>query len=184
MGLLTSDWGSRQQAIEVPNALPDKDQRLHLRFKAVVQDGLGRYSRLEFPGKASLLKLNKSGCKDWPEQLCRGSLNCGITDFPAHFNRVAGKGDGLQKLDKGTFTPEFGIPGDMIKGNQLGVANVWKCVVTNDNTREHFDAWHVRRVGASYHDIMELMSDKKMRDAYGLKTGTPVTIDMWSAPQR
>lgn len=181
---MTSGWDSHQQAIEVHKTVPDKNQRLHLQFKAVVQDGFGSYSRLVFPGRSALLKRNKSGCNDWPEELCRGSLNCGITEFPAHFNRVAGKGYGIQKLDKGPFTPEFSIPGDMIKGNQLGVANVWKCVVKNDNTQEQFNAWHVRRVGACYLEIMELMSDKRMRDAYGLKTGTPLTVDMWSAPQR
>lgn len=180
---LMSVWAPPRQAVETHNVLPDRDQRLHLRFKAVVQDGYGSYSRLVFPGKSALLKLIKKGCHDWPEQLCQGSLNCGVTEFPANFNKVAGKGEGLQKLDKGSFTPEFGIPSSMIKGNQLGIANVWKCVVTNDNTQEQFDAWHVRRVGASYLEIMELMSDKRMRDAYGLKTGTPLTIDMWSGPQ-
>ena len=180
-----------------------ENQRLHLRFKAVVQDGEGRFSRMHFPGRQEMLDSpltdnpneNHTPSEDWPEELFNGSMNCRITEFPEDFAQIAGEGDRIAALDTtDTFTPEFSIPRELIENNVVrpysdacnprkGIAQVWKCVVTNEETGQEFDAWHVRRVDGTYppfHGIIELMSDKKMRDAYGLENGTPITIDMYS----
>lgn len=170
----------------------DKKGRLSLVFHAVVQDGEGAFSRMAFPGPDEI----NGAPADWPgpEKMQPGSLNCRVTKFPWNFRWAAGPGDRIQKLDSGRFTPEFTIPAEMIENNRLepddenprrGTAQIWRCAVRNEDTGEDFEAWHVRRVDGYYppfHGIIELMADRKLRDAHKLKNGTPLTITMYSAP--
>lgn len=179
-------------------------QRTHLQFRAVVQNGEGAFNKMRFPGRTEMLESplcldgaeNFKPSKDWPEDLCPGSMNCRIIEFPKNFAEVVGEGDRIAALDTTqTFIPEFCIPKDAIENNRvghfpnpdrprMGIAQAWKCVVTNERTGEKFDAWHVRRVDGTYppfHGIIELMSDKRMRDVYGLENGTEIAIDMYSA---
>lgn len=165
------------------------EKQLSLTFRAVVQDGEGRYSRMTFPGPEQVA----GAPADWPGpgKMQPGSLNCKITSSPADLNEQAGKGDRVQALDSGQFDPEFVIPGELIENNCLrpipgaprrGCAQVWRCAVRNEETGETFSAWHVRRIDGTYppfHGIMELMADRKLRDAHGLKNGTPITITMF-----
>lgn len=165
----------------------------YLEFNAVVQSGEGRFSRMVFPGRSSV----DNAPEDWPETVQRGSLNCKVTNFPAEFAAVAGRGDRIAALDKGRFEPEFAIPRDQIKNNGLapmgifdnkkkGNAQAWRCQVMNLETGEVFDAWHVRRIDGSYpkfHDTIELMADRKLRDAHQLKDGTKIKIKMFRKGQ-
>ena len=185
------------------------ERRLCLSFLAVVQDGEGAFSRMRFPGQTQMKAIaaandtleNVKPAAQWPEELCPGSMNCQVTDFPLDFDELAGEGDRIAKLDSGVFTPEFCIPKDEIENNRvgrfpvpgiprMGVAQVWHCVVSPEKKGmfskrpKPFHAWHVRRVDGTYppfHGIVELMSDRKMRDAYGLQNGTRLKIDMFSA---
>tara|TARA_R110002124_G_scaffold287365_1_gene474264 strand:+ start:197763 stop:198371 length:609 start_codon:yes stop_codon:yes gene_type:complete len=169
---------------------------LCLTFKAVVQPGEGRFSRMIFPGRDQI----EGAPEDWPlatstepGHIEPGSLNCVITEFPDDLDSLAGEGDRVAKLDTGMFTPTFSIPRDAIEKNVVapwdendnqrkGIAQAWRCVVTNEDTQETFDAWHVRRIDGTYppfHGILELMADRKLRDAHGLQDGTPITIKMY-----
>ena len=174
------------------SSLLDDAQRLVLEFKTVVQNGEGRFSKMVFPGRGDL----KGNPECWPEKLQPGSLNCKITGFPKDFHTLAGQGDRIEALDHGRFSPEFKIPRESIKNNvvkpyskkdnqEKGVAQVWRCIVRNDNSGEQFEAFHVRRIDGSYpkfHDIMELMSDKHLRNQYNLEDGTALTIKMFNNP--
>jgi hypothetical protein len=190
MGLLEKLWRSKKKEPVIVPGLPEKGC-LQLTFRCVVQAGESRFSRMEFPGKAQLSQASQ----DWPDSPCPGSLNCCVTEFPADLHKLAGAGDRIQKLDKGVmFTPEFSIPRELIKNNvvrprspgddpRMGIAQAWRCAVRNEDTGECFTAWHVRRVDGTYppfHGIIELMADRKLRDAHKLKDGTPLTITMYS----
>lgn len=144
--------------------------RLHLRFRASVQDGEGAFGKIRFPGRTEMLEspLCTDGAEnfrpsaDWPEELCPGSMNCRVIQFPENFSEIVGKGDRIAALDHThKFKPEFCIPKDAIENNRvgrfphpdiprMGIAQAWKCVVTNENTGEQFGAWHVRRVDGTY----------------------------------
>jgi hypothetical protein len=168
------------------------EKRLSLTFKAVVQVGEGRFSNMAFPGRGEL----KAKPECWPIELQPGSLNCKITEFPDDFYDLAGEGDRIEALDHGRFKPEFRIPRQAIKNNvvrpydkhdnqEKGIAQVWRCLVTNEDTGQAFEAFHVRRIDGSYppfHGIMELMSDKHLRDCFDLKDGTNLTIKMFNNP--
>ena len=173
---------------------------VYLEFKAVVQDGEGAFSRMVFPGRDEI----NGAPADWPlatgtkeGHLQPGSMNCRVTSFPDNFNKLAGKGDRIAALDSGQFTPVFEIPREAIKNNRvapwgpacnqrMGIAQAWRCVVTNEDTKEEFNAWHVRRIDGTYppfHGIIELMADRKLRDAHKLENGTPITIKMYKGEQ-
>lgn len=165
---------------------------LTLTFQCVVQGGEGRFSRLVFPGKNDVANAPA----DWPELVQPGSLNCRVVEFPHEFDAVAGAGDRIQKLDKagGTFPPVFAIPREDIQNNsvaprhpghdpRMGIAQAWRCAVRNEDTGEEFTAWHVRRVDGTYpkfHGVIELVADRKLRDAHALHDDTRLTITMFS----
>jgi hypothetical protein len=193
------------QETEVENSTANDNEgaqeSLSLCFHAVVEDGEGRFSRMSFPGRNELLAVqstldaseNHRPHPQWPVKLFDGSMNCRITSFPDEFAAVAYAGDRIAALDTGHFTPAFSIPRAMIAGNNIrpygaddnqrkGIAQVWRCAVTNENTGATFQAWHVRRVDGTYpkfHEIIELMSDVKMRKEHGLESGTPIKIEMF-----
>lgn len=162
---------------------------LSLTFKCAAESGEGRFSRMRFPGRDSVPEAPE----DWPGpgQMAPGSLNCRIQEFPADFDNIAGAGDRIQKLDSGYFIPEFSIPGELIQNNALsptqenpqrGIAQIWRCRVYNEDSRESFNAWHVRRIDGSYpayHDVIELMADRNLRKAHNIQDGTPLTITMF-----
>jgi len=177
-----------------------QQNKAYLEFQAVVQVGEGMFSRMVFPGRDEI----KGAPSDWPLRtseaeghLQPGSMNCKITSFPDDFNAVAGAGDRIAALDSGHFTPVFSIPREAIKNNRVGpwgaddnqrkgIAQAWRCVVTKNDTQEEFNAWHVRRIDGTYppfHGIIELMADRKLRDAHGLEDGTAITIKMYKGEQ-
>ena len=172
--------------------VPMKAGDLSLVFHATVQSGEGRFSRMVFPTKKELEGI-ESAPDCWPEKIQPGSMNCRVTAFPDNLYDLAGEGDRIATLDAGKFTPDGRIPREMIENNvvrpypggnpDMGIAQVWRCSVTNENTGETFDALHVRRIDGTYppfHGIIELMADRKLRDAHNLKDGTPLTIRMYS----
>lgn len=103
--------------------------RLHLRFRASVQDGEGAFGKIRFPGRTEMLEspLCTDGAEnfrpsaDWPEELCPGSMNCRVIQFPENFSEIVGKGDRIAALDHThKFKPEFCIPKDAIENNRVG----------------------------------------------------------------
>ncbi|WP_435640839.1 hypothetical protein [Micavibrio aeruginosavorus] len=169
----------------------DPQGRLHLTFRCAVRPGEGAFNRMVFPGRTA---LDDEAAKDWPETLCPGSLNCGVIEFPSNFDALSGDGDRIEKLDHGIFVPEFEIPREMIVNNRvvpysprdnqrMGIAQAWHCAVRNDDSGECFQAWHVRRIDGTYpkfHNIIELMADRKLRDSHELNDNTNLTITMYS----
>ena len=164
-----------------------KAEPLTLTFRCVTQDGFGSFSNMIFPGRHELA----GAPDDWPETLEKGSLNCRVIDFPENFDEIAGPGRGILKLDQGLFAPAFTIPHDAIQRNRLkpnaqeplkGMAQVWRCVVTNETTQQTFNVFHVRRIDESspYDGVIELMSDKHLRCAHNLQEndGTVLRIEM------
>lgn len=145
-------------------------------FNCVVADGMGMYSELDFPSHPM-----------WPEKMQAGSLNARINSdgFPKSLDKMGKSGYGVQKLDNKKFSSLFNIAQQDIGNNSLGptpqepergIAQVWKCSVSVDNSHVEFDAWMVRRIGSAYMDVIELMSDKHLRDSYGLQSGMPITL--------
>lgn len=169
------------------NALLTQASNLTLTFQCRVQPGEGRFSRMVFPGRNDM----KGASADWPDKLQPGSLNCKIDAFPENYVEIVGPGDRIAALDSGRFTPAMTIPADMITNNVLnrpghpdprfGMAQAWRVSVRQEDSGETFDAWHVRRVDGTYppfHGTMELMADRKLRDAHALRDGTRLTITM------
>ena len=175
----------------------DPADRLSLTFRCAVQRGEGRFSAMLFPGRDQLLDQLGDDAADWPETPCPGSLNCSIVTFPQNLDALAGPGDRIQKLDSGLFAPEFSIPRKSILNNRvgpsgpgenprMGIAQAWHCAVRNEETGEAFHAWHVRRIDGTYpkfHNIIELMADRRLRTSHGLNDNTPLTITMYSKKQ-
>ncbi|MCB9991629.1 MAG: hypothetical protein H6867_09745 [Rhodospirillales bacterium] len=192
--LLDRILGSRETTQDNTPSFSTKG-RLSLTFKCVVQDGEGAFSRMVFPGRKDV----PDAPEDWPgpKQMQPGSLNCRVVEFPDDFYDLVGEGDRIAALDTGHFEPEFRIPRELIKNNRvgpyapdhnpdMGIAQVWRCAVRNDDTGEEFDAWHSRRIDGTYppfHKIIELMADRKLRDAHKLENGTNLTITMYSKAQ-
>ncbi len=146
-------------------------------FNCVVNSGMGMYSELEFP-KHPL----------WPADMHAGSLNANIlpNGFPRALDKM-GEGWGVQKLDNKKFSALFNIAQSDIGNNMLtpradnperGTAQIWGCTVTTADKSTEFNAWAVRRIGSAYSDVIEIMSDKHLRNTYGLENGTEITVKL------
>src|SRR5260221_6277831 len=88
-----------------------------LDFIGTVRSNQGEFSgQMVIPGRGGLV----FSPTDWPMQLTPGTLNIQVNHdgFPVGFDEI-GEGDGLIKLDKGEFKPEFAIPPWRISGNTL-----------------------------------------------------------------
>lgn len=189
---LLADWGLGGNKMADATATQVQAEPLALIFEAEVRKGEGRFSRMVFPNRNEI----DGKPEVWPETPQPGSLNCTITKFPDNFAEAAGPGDRIAALDTGIFTPAMEIPRDDIENNVVrpwgpednqrkGIAQVWQCAVTNLDTGEEFEALHVRRIDGSYppfHGVMELMADRKLRDAHDLKDGTRLQIKMFKGP--
>lgn len=158
-----------------------------IEFKGVVTDGLGRYGKLAFPRKADMLDVIPS---DWPDNMFRGSLNITIDrdGFPPELNDM-GEGRGITRLDNRHFKPAFSIPQDMIGNNTIGprsgqpdrgIAQVWRAAVQVEKNGACIPVWAARRIGSAYTDVMEVMSEHKLRDRFGLVTGDKVTATLYA----
>ena len=189
---------STTRKLTTPN-IRTKAARPYLEFKVMVANGFGSFSRLIFPGKTQLINEapkdtseNFTPTDEWPEKLCQGSLNCKVTEFPDNFQEAVGDGQGIGAFDNGLYTPAFSIPHDMIGGNQFGptsenprkgIGQVWDCTVTKHHSTadNQFSAWHLRRVvgnTSGYLDVIELVSDRRLREAHALETGMEMTLKM------
>ena len=146
-------------------------------FNCVVSSGIGMYSELEFPTHPL-----------WPAEMHAGSLNANILPegFPKPLDKM-GEGWGVQKLDNKKFSALFNIAQNDIGNNMLtpsknnperGTAQIWECTVSAANTSTEFNAWAVRRIGSAYSDVIEIMSDKHLRNEYGLENGTEITVKL------
>ncbi|GEM_PF-1418340 len=178
-----------------------REGRDELVFMAHVTDGMGMYSELTFPTRRELFNMQAAGTPvavkpdtQWLDTIQPGSLNATIArdGYPAALEAL-GQGYQVQKLDNGTFEPELVIPQNKIGRNMIkpsahmpekGAAQIWPCEVENLKTHEKFNAYAVRRIGSAYHDVIELMSDKKLRDAHKLETGTPIKLTLLSSKRK
>lgn len=159
-----------------------KDEE-YLEFDCKISNGMGMYSELEFPEHPL-----------WPEKMHSGSLNASIKSngFPAELETLGQNGHGVQKLDNGRFSSLFNIAQKDIGNNSLtptrenperGTAQVWACQVEVEGTTKAFNAWAVRRIGSAYYNVLELMSDKHLRDTYSLENGMSVKIKLFKGDQ-
>jgi hypothetical protein len=139
---------------------------------------------MEIPGHS---KLPQSP-EDWPEQLCRGSLNVLIhpDGHPPEFSLVA-------KLDDGQFKPAFEIEWHQIIGNTLypftgmphhGNAQVWRAEIGRaDQPSNLISCWVLRRFGSTVGEQLEIVSKDRLDP--GLPNRAEVVVQMygcWLSP--
>ncbi|MFC3077770.1 hypothetical protein ACFODL_06685 [Phenylobacterium terrae] len=152
-------------------------------FQGLVAAGAGLFAReLEVPGRAQF----PTAPDDWPDALCRGTLNFRISELPKVL-QARGWSD-IKGLDRRGFSPVFEIPQDKIVGNTLqpsasvpenGRAQVWRARL-EANSRST-TCWVLRRINSGYGRVLELVSDERLRDTLDLATGTewPAMLRMY-----
>lgn len=189
--LRTLTGGASAQDAAKPEPAAAEIERSTLVFEARITDGMGMYSELKFPTRSELFNNQATAAQvEWLDSIQPGSLNITVDrdGYPAQIEDL-GKGYNVQKLDNGLFPPELVIAQSKIGNNSIrpyagaperGAAQVWPCTVEKLDTHETFNAFAVRRIGSAYSDVIELMADRKLRDAHGLKTGTPVRLTLHS----
>jgi len=154
----------------------------NLYFMGKVISGCRKYSELEFPDKTKI----EGASEDWPNGLFKGSLNVRINEdgYPKEFSQL-GYQNNIKILDKIGFQPEFIIPGNLIKNNELlptteyinrGNAQVWKALLTNKHSKEYICCWVVRRFGSGLCRDIELVSDICLRKKLKLENGDNVEV--------
>lgn len=154
-------------------------------FECTIGSGMGMYSQLSFPTHEEMPGLPA----DWPDRMFKGSLNAAVDKYPDEFERL-GKGLEVQKLDNKTFPPALTIPQGAIGNNTLaprpgmperGAAQAWRArIEVEGRAGATADVWAVRRIGSAYYDIIELMSEKKLRDALGLQNGDKIRLTLFA----
>ncbi|MGB9153234.1 MAG: DUF120 domain-containing protein [Alphaproteobacteria bacterium] len=157
-------------------------------FNCEISSGMGMYSELAFPTHAQIQGLPK----DWSDNMFRGSLNAAVIDYPVELSAL-GEGFRVQKLDNKKFTPAVVIPQTAIGNNSLGprgndtergTGQAWRAQINVTKTGEKADVWAVRRIGSAYNDIIELMSDMKLRDHLRLKDGDKIELTLFAGDVR
>ena len=159
-----------------------------LEFRGRIVGGIGQYSKMVIPGKGSLT----DAAPDWPDQLCPGSLNILIDEYPDGFKPPQGHAEGAYRLDDQTFRCAFLIPGDCIANNELmyrgkpSPAQVWKAKLDLLNKQTSIDCWVLRRLGSGAGvgiggNVLEIVSDKHLRSEHGLHDGHIVVLTLFAA---
>ena len=162
-------------------------ERRTLTFGGRIVSGVGLYSKMVIPGSDCLT----SAPPDWPEQLCPGSLNILINEYPPGFKPPKERVGGVYKLDDQTFRCAFVIPGDLIANNELmyqgrpSPAQVWRARLEVSDKGSSIDCWVLRRMGSNVGyqmpgDILEVVSDKHLRSELELQDGQPVLLTMFA----
>ncbi len=142
-------------------------------FKGKVRKGQGRFSKLIIPTKSMLTNRPET----WPENLCPGSLNIGISDlgYPDDFNIH----EGVKELDAGCFKPVFIIPENKIPTNDKGDAQVWRAKLIIKSTGTIVPCWVLRRICSGIKKQLEIVSEYNLRDTYGLIEGQEVEVILY-----
>lgn len=141
-------------------------------FEGYVHRGQGDFSNMVIPGRTDESYFPG----DWPAELASGSLNVRITGYPPEFQQ-RGWGAKVTVLDSGLFQPAFVLPGHAILNNTIpnrrnpsdrrtGDAQVWRA--TLENAYKAHSCWVLRRLGSGYRDVLELVSEVRIRDLLGL----------------
>jgi hypothetical protein len=155
-------------------------------FTGEVRSNKGQFSDMEIPGRGQL----EQAPDDWPTQLCRGSFNVGISDggFPDGFDEL-GEGEGVQKLDRGSFAPEFLIPHNRIRNNSLkprkgmplrGHAQVWRATIELPGRQPPLACWMLRRIGSTIKRQIELVSDTHLKTTLDTDDGQTVVVRVFA----
>ena len=159
-----------------------------LTFGGRIVSGVGLYSKMVIPGSRDLTNAPP----DWPNELCPGSLNILIEEYPDGFQPPQGRAEGAYRLDDQTFRCVFVIPGDHIASNELmyqgepSPAQVWKARLDLLDKETSIDCWVLRRLGsnAGYDNVggnvLEIVSDSHLRSEFGLHDGQPVALTMFA----
>jgi hypothetical protein len=157
-----------------------------LTFKGQIASGGGSFSKMVIPGRDSL----KEFPANWPLAFASGSLNVQITPdgMPTELKALGG-GHGLQRLEAGRFPPCLQIKHSQIKNNRLskhrpinappqfGDAQVWTAeLIVNSVAPTPILCWVMRRIGASYKDILEIISDVNLKEKHRLTDGMIVSV--------
>ena len=158
-----------------------------LEFRGRIVGGIGQYSKMVIPGKGNLT----GAAPDWPDQLCPGSLNILIDEYPDGFKPPEGGTEGAYRLDDQTFRCAFFIPGDRIANNKLpyqgkpSPAQVWAARLKILGKETSIDCWVLRRMGSGAGfgkegNVLEIVSDNHLRSKFGLGDGQPVILTMFA----
>ena len=160
-----------------------------LEFIGTVRSNNGKFSReMVLPGRHELIVAPD----DWPDRLVPGTLNIEIDDFPEGLDDV-GEGDGLKKLDKGTFRAALIIPQRKITGNTIkpmpdeptrGFAQVWRANLEAIASGQASKCWMLRRIGSNIVSQIELVADQHLRSALNLSDGAAVKVTAWEAESK
>jgi len=157
-------------------------KNLSLVFKGEIASGMGCYSDMTFPPKSGI----KNAPDALPAEFHPGSLNINIASngFPKGIRDI-------QDLDRGILKSSFTIAHDAIGNNMLrptsnapnrGTMHFWPATIQLDESRKIFDAWAARRIGSAYYNVVEVMSDIKLRDKHSLTDGMAVTLTLSAQP--
>lgn len=141
-------------------------------FTGKISKGAGKHKELGVPGKGKIHQAPE----DWPELLFEGSLNIKINanGYPVEFSHL-NIPLSTKSLDIVHFKPVFEIRQNEFELNLLrptpemknkGDAQVWRAKILVEGNEEN--AWVLRRYGSGLADIIELVSDIKIREKYNL----------------
>lgn len=157
-----------------------------IEFHGVITPGVGRYSDMTIPGRSAL----DAAPDDWPEELCRGSLNVLVETYPKGFSPPVNRTGGAYQLDDEAFSPAFVIPGELIAENLLkdndgrpASAQVWRARLKLKQRGDVIECWVLRRFGSNVGkggpgNVLEIVSDTHLRTAHNLKDGEPVALEL------
>jgi CTP-dependent riboflavin kinase len=149
-------------------------------FKGVVTNGVGQHVELYVPGRDEISQAPS----DWPTVLCKGSLNIQIAadGYPPIFKEW-GLQDSAKSLDAKRFPCAFEVAQREFGNNKLvpnaemlhrGSAQVWRAVLSAND--QNIKCWVLRRYGSGLAKQLELLSDKHLRNEYGLQDGQAVVV--------
>ena len=158
-----------------------------LTFGGRIVSGVGEYSKMVIPGSRDLTNAPP----DWPDELCRGSLNILIDEYPQGFKPPKERVGGVYKLDDQTFHCAFVIPGDLIANNELmykgrpSSAQVWRVSLEVPEKGLSIDCWILRRMGSNVGyqipgNVLEVVSDIHFKSEFELQDGQPVVLTMFA----
>ena len=153
-------------------------------FQGVIAEGIGKYADLHVPGKHQIGQAPA----DWPVVLCKGSLNVRVNPdgYPAFFamralpNKVA-------TLDQHCFPSCFEIAYNQFGNNQLrptaadtrrGSAQVWRARLEANG--HQVSCWVLRRYGSALVDVLEVLSDRHLRQTYGLANNQHAIVTLYA----
>jgi hypothetical protein len=126
---------------------------------------------------------------DWPQQLAPGSLHIEVNAFPEGFATI-GEGEGLKKLDNGSFRPELVIPKRKIAGKTLepdadhptrGFAQVWRAEIQVIASSQATTCWMLRIIGTESSAQLELVAEEGVLNCLGRSDGTAVRVTVREA---